>query len=421
MTLNVTNNLNKIQTFKGSAPAGLSSLNAAYLNRMGGQNSAVQSAPAQYAPQAQIPAVQNTMQHNVSSPQTLPAPVMQPNGAISNPMPAYMPGVGAVPSGYFMPGDNNHGSEDRIIKKTPLTGARIMADKIAKDIFVYAPKGMQGSKNSNFYEYLSLGIVPYITGSAMMIATSVAAKKFFNPNDAKASGMMGKGVAMGVILYAAMKWAASKVINKGTELITGVDMDMPYKKVINELPENGREKVVTEFHKVFESVDFPRWDLINKEGEENGNRYEFYDKIAKDKLGCDGPLNAPDQVVQPLIKQALTKAMAARSIASFLWAGVGVAIAAQKPFAEEFLNFGRNAGVLNTLKHLPKNFAEVFVKSAKQLWKGSSAKSAIVGKGLVLAAAATTVLGLLNVKRGYKVDKKQSETKIDYKKDYVEN
>ena len=309
MTLNITNNFNKIQTFKGGAPAGLSSLNAAYINR--GSASAVQmpanQAPAggmQYAQMPQTPAV--------------PVPVMQPNSAISNPMPAYMPGVGAVPSGYFMPGDNNHGSEDRIIKKTPLTGARIMADKVTKDIFVYAPKGMQGSKNSNFYEYLSLGIVPYITGSAMMIATSLAATKFFNPNDAKASGMMGKGVAMGVLLYAAMKWAANKVMNKGTQLITGVDMDMPYKKVINELPENGREKVVTEFHRVFESVDFPRWDLINKQGEENGNRYEFYDKIAEDKLGCEEPLNAPDQVVQPLIKQALTKAMAARSIASFL-------------------------------------------------------------------------------------------------------
>lgn len=411
MTLNITNNFNKIQTFKGGAPAGLSSLNAAYINR--GSASAVQmpanQAPAggmQYAQMPQTPAV--------------PVPVMQPNSAISNPMPAYMPGVGAVPSGYFMPGDNNHGSEDRIIKKTPLTGARIMADKVTKDIFVYAPKGMQGSKNSNFYEYLSLGIVPYITGSAMMIATSLAATKFFNPNDAKASGMMGKGVAMGVLLYAAMKWAANKVMNKGTQLITGVDMDMPYKKVINELPENGREKVVTEFHRVFESVDFPRWDLINKQGEENGNRYEFYDKIAEDKLGCEEPLNAPDQVVQPLIKQALTKAMAARSIASFLWAAVGVSIAAQKPFSE-FLGFNFKSGVWNTLKHLPMNFINAFAKSAQQLWKGSTAKSGIVGKGLIIAAGAATVLGLLNVKRGYKIDKKQSETKIDYKKDYVEN
>ena len=406
MALKITNNFNKSQAFKGNASSGLSSLNALYIQNTGVQNPAnamIQPA-AQFAPSAAQAAI----------------PSGQQNGVI-NPLPAYMPGVGAVPSGYFMPGDDNHGSEDKIIKKTPLTGARIMADKIAKDIFVYAPKGMQGSKNSNFYAYLSLGIIPYIVGSAMLIATSVAAKKFFNPNDAKASGMMGKNIAMGVILYGAMKWAANKVMNKGTEIITGVDMEMPYKKVINELPENGRAKVVTEFHRVFESVDFPRWDLINKQGEENGNRYEFYDKIAEDKLGCEEPLNAPDQVVQPLIKKALTKAMAARSLTSFLWAATGVAIAAQKPFAEEFLNFSRSSGVLNTLKHLPKNFAEVFVKSAKQLWQGSTFKSGLVGKGLIILATASTVLGLLNVKRGYKIDKHPSETKIDYKKDYVEN
>lgn len=406
MTLKITNNLNKRLTFKGSASVGLSSLNAAYMNKAGmpaAQNAAVQSALLQ-----QMPAVQ------------IPVPIMQSNSVVSNPTPAYMSGVGTVSSGYFIPGDDNHGSEDRIIKKTPLTGVRIMADKVTKDIFVYAPKGMQGSKNSNFYEYLSLGIVPYIAGSATMAATALAATKFFNPNDAKASSMVGKGIAMGVVLYALMRWAANKVINKGTQLITGVDMDMPYKKVINELPENGREKVVTEFHKVFESVDFPRWDLINKQGEENGNRYEFYDKIAKNKLGCEEPLNAPDQVIQPLIKQALTKAMAVKSIASFLWAAVGVSIAAQKPFSN-FLSFVYKPSVLDFLRSLPLDFAKSFAKSAKDLWTGSTVKSSLAGKSLIVSAAATTVLGLLNVKRGYKIDKKQSETKIDYKKGYVEN
>lgn len=182
MALKITNNFNKSQAFKGNASSGLSSLNALYIQNTGVQNPAnamIQPA-AQFAPSAAQAAI----------------PSGQQNGVI-NPLPAYMPGVGAVPSGYFMPGDDNHGSEDKIIKKTPLTGARIMADKIAKDIFVYAPKGMQGSKNSNFYEYLSLGIIPYIVGSAMLIATSVAAKKFFNPNDAKASGMMGKNIAIG--------------------------------------------------------------------------------------------------------------------------------------------------------------------------------------------------------------------------------
>ncbi len=47
--------------------------------------------------------------------------------------------------------------------------------------------------------------------------------------------------------------------------------------------------------------------------------------------------------------------------------------------------------------------------AAKSLWKGSSPASKLVGRGLVISAAASTVLGLLNVKRGYKIDTKPSK------------
>ena len=264
-------------------------------------------------------------------------------------------------------------------------------------------------------------MIPYIVGSGMMVATTVAATKFFNPNDAKASKMIGKSAALGVAFYAVMKWLGGKLMEKGTQAITGVDMAMPYKKIISELPENGKEKVSTEFHRVFESVDFPRWDLINKQGEEKGNRYEYYDKIAKEKLGCDEQLNAPDQAVQPLIKKALTKAMAAKSISSFLWAGVGVALAAQKDFADFMSYSAGKPKFTKMLKDLPFEFGKTVKDAAKSLWKGSSPASKLVGRGLVISAAASTVLGLLNVKRGYKIDTKPSKSQIDYKKEYVEN
>ncbi len=427
MPISVNQNLNRAQSFKSV----LSPLNSAQLQA---QNATVQnniqpaiqaqnnvSAPAMINPGVQkpVPMQQNQdLQNNMVS--TPNQAIAGQNSNILKPNSAYMPGVGTVPSGYFIKSEEGHGNEDHIIKKTPLTGAKIMADKITKDIFVYAPKGMQGSKNSNFYEFLSLGIIPYIVGSAGLIATSVAASKFFNPNDTKASRMMAKNTIAGVLLYAGMKWLGSKVINAGTKALTGVDMEMPYKKVISELPENGQEKVVTEFHKVFESVDFPRWDLINKQGEEHGNRYEYYDNIAKDKLGCEEPLNAPDQVVQPLIKQALTKAMAAKSIASFLWAATGVAIAAQKPFSE-FMSYQQKPGVLKVVKDFVPKFTKTFAESAKQLWKGSNTASSVVGKTLIIATGAVTALGLANVKRGYKIDKEPSKSKIDYTKDYMEN
>ena len=67
--------------------------------------------------------------------------------------------------------------------------------------------------------------------------------------------MIGKSAALGVAFYAVMKWLGGKLMEKGAQAITGVDMAMPYKKIISELPENGKEKVSTEFHRVFESVD----------------------------------------------------------------------------------------------------------------------------------------------------------------------
>ena len=411
MTLSVNQNINRAQAFKGISP-----LNAAYLN-INGDDKQQQSQAAAPAKAQLIEPLQTTQGYAPEMHQAKSAA----QNPILNPNTAYVEGVGAVPSGYFIQGEKAHGSEDHIIKKTPLTGARIVADKLVKDIFTYAPKGMQGSKNSNFYEYLSLGMIPYIVGSGMMVATTVAATKFFNPNDAKASKMIGKSAALGVAFYAVMKWLGGKLMEKGTQAITGVDMAMPYKKIISELPEKKKKKVSTEFHRVFESVDFPRWDLINKQGEEKGNRYEYYDKIAKEKLGCDEQLNAPDQAVQPLIKKALTKAMAAKSISSFLWAGVGVALAAQKDFADFMSYSAGKPKFTKMLKDLPFEFGKTVKDAAKSLWKGSSPASKLVGRGLVISAAASTVLGLLNVKRGYKIDTKPSKSQIDYKKEYVEN
>lgn len=418
MTLSVNQIINRVQAFKG-----LSSINAAFLNANGqAQNQSVAqvSAQNQVLQNQFIEPLQTTQGYAPEVYSSQHASQINTQKPILNPNTAYVQGIGAVPSGYFIEGEGHHGSEDHIIKKTPLTGPRIVADKLVKGVFSYAPKGMQGSKNSNFYEYLSLGMIPYIVGSGMMVATTVAATKFFNPNDAKASKMIGKGAALGVVFYAMMKWLGGKVMEKGTEVITGVDMGMPYKKIISELPENGKEKVATEFHRVFESVDFPRWDLINKQGEANGNRYEYYDKIAKEKLGCDEQLNAPDQAVQPLIKKALTKAMAAKSISSFLWAAVGVAIAAQKDFAE-FACFRNKPTFKEFITKVPVNFVKTLKNASVSLWKGSSPSSKLVGRGLVIGAAASTVLGLLNVKRGYKIDTKPTKSQIDYKKEYVEN
>ena len=320
----------------------------------------------------------------------------------------------SIPKNSYLVVHKDLDNEDHIIKKRPTTGARIVADKFVNDVFSYAPKGMMGSRNSNFYEFLSLGLIPNLIGSASLILISNALNNKFGGRDSLFANMNGRKMAAGVVLYAAGKWLGNKIINKGVKATTGVDMEMPYKKVVHELPDYKGDTDTTsvEFHRVFESVDFPRWDLINKQGEHNNNRYEYYDKMAK-KMGYSQELNASDQVVQPKIKEVLVKSTAAKSISSFVWAALGVAIAAQQPF-EEFMNFRHKPTFTQALKELPKQIGRTMKDSVKSLAKTK------MGKGLMIGAAATSVLGIWNASKGFKAPKENKKSTVDYNKQYME-
>lgn len=319
-----------------------------------------------------------------------------------------------IPKNSYMVVHKDLDNEDHIIKKRPTTGARIVADKFVNDVFSYAPKGMTGSKNSNFYEFLSLGLIPNLVGSATLILLSNALNNKFGGRDSMFANMNGRKMAAGVVLYAAGKWIGNKIINSGVKATTGVDMEMPYKKIVHELPDYKGDTDTTsvEFHRVFESVDFPRWDLINKQGEHNNNRYEYYDKMAK-KMGYSEELNASDQVVQPKIKEVLVKSTAAKSISSFVWAALGVAIAAQKPF-EEFMNFKHKPTFTQAVKELPRQIAVTMRDSVKSLAKTK------MGKGLMIGAAATSILGIWNASKNFKAPKENKQSTVDYNKQYME-
>lgn len=320
----------------------------------------------------------------------------------------------SIPKNSYLVVHKDLDNEDHIIKKRPTTGARIVADKFVNDVFSYAPKGMTGSKNSNFYEFLSLGLIPNLVGSASLILISNALNNKFGGRDSLFANMNGRKMAAGVVLYAAGKWLGNKIINKGVKATTGVDMEMPYKKIVHELPDYKGDPDTTsvEFHRVFESTDFPRWDLINKQGEHNNNRYEYYDKMAK-KMGYTQELNASDQVVQPKIKEVLVKSTAAKSISSFVWAALGVAIAAQKPF-EEFMNFRQKPTFTQAVKELPKQVAVTMKESVKSLAKTK------MGKGLMIGAAATSILGIWNASKNFKAPKENKKSTVDYNKTYME-
>ncbi len=324
--------------------------------------------------------------------------------------------IDSIPKNTYVTTEKDVSSEDHIIDKRPTTGARIYADKLVNDVFTYVPKGMKGSRNSNFYEFLSLGAIPNLIGSAMLIFLSNSMSSG-GLSGAKAK-MTGTKVGAGVVLYAAGKWLGNKIINKGVEAKTGVDLDMSYKKVLQGLPEyyGDTNNTMTEFHKVFESVDFTRWDLLNKKGEqEDGNRNSYFEKIGK-KMGIKdfNQYNAADQLVKEKIKETATKASAAKSISSYIWAALGCAIASQESFGT-FMKYTNKPTLTQKIKDFPKEAVRVLVEGTKSFAKTG------MGKGLLIGAAASSVLGVLNATKDFKVDNsKQNKSTVDYNNKVME-
>ena len=187
-------------------------------------------------------------------------------------------------------------------------------------------------------------------------------------------------------------------ISKPVKAFTGIDTEKPYAKVIYELPEdiNDTDIISIEHHKVFESVEFPRWDLLYGDESKGEKRNFRYDKIAK-KLGMGDNLNDSDQELKPRIKEIIIRENLAKTMSSYLWAATGVAFAFQKPW-EDFFNvmtfkFWKGKEFLESTKSFGRNF----VKSAKELYKGEGQGiNKHAGKILIGASVLSSVLGVIN-------------------------
>ena len=232
------------------------------------------------------------------------------------------------------------------------TAVKIEADKLKKAFTTYPQKGFRGSKNANFYEFLTMGTVPYLLGSATMMAVFNLARVFFDTPASKSAGKLGNKMALGVVMYGLLKNFSKKFIELPVKWTRGIDMNLPYKKKINELPEKGNEDNLEkyEYHKAFESVDFPRWDLFydNKfYGEERGS---YYNKISQ-KFGYNpNDVDYSDQKIKKSMKETIVKTRFFTTITSYLWAGLGVGLSMQTPW--ENMVFSPVQRVKNLKNHI---------------------------------------------------------------------
>lgn len=288
-------------------------------------------------------------------------------------------------------------AKDTLLENNFKTRATIQADKLTKAFTTYPAKGLKGDRNANFYEFLTMGTVPYLMGSAALMAVFNLANKHFTPFANSKAGQIGKKMALGVAMYGVAKEASKSLVNVPVKAMTGVDTEMPYAKVVEGFPkfEGDKNTKSIEYHKVFESVEFPRYDLLY--GKTNEDRNVYYDKVAK-KLGLGENLASSDKEVKPRIKDIIVRSNTAKSISSYLWAATGVGLAVQKPWDNFFVSATKGKGV-QKVANMARSFGNNFVKAAKDLWTGGANPTKVqkyAGKALIGAAVAATVIGVAN-------------------------
>lgn len=307
-------------------------------------------------------------------------------------------------------------AESRILPNTLKTRVEQKFQKTSNAILQYPVKGLRGDVNSDFYEYLSMGIVPYLVGSGMFMGLFNMLKDL-NPKSQKIASLNGNKMALGVVLYGLMKTLSNDLVTRPVYWGTGIDIELPIEHVYYPLPKEAGEaaNIIPQIQqrKVYDSREFFRKDLIQKD-----YGIDYYNKIAK-KIGLGEDLNDSVTETTPIIQSVVSTTKTAKSLSSYAWAGVGVGLAVQNSWSNFFdaianrkrhvakpneglaTKFGsrmKNAG--ENFVNISKTFGKSFAQACKTLWTGEAGKSGFMkhaGKAWLLFTAALTIGSTANV------------------------
>ena len=307
-------------------------------------------------------------------------------------------------------------AESRILPNTLKTRVEQKFQKTSNAILQYPVKGLRGDVNSDFYEFLSMGIVPYLVGSGMFMGLFNMLKDL-NPKSQKIASLNGNKMALGVVLYGLMKTLSNDLVTRPVYWGTGIDIELPIEHVYYPLPKEAGEaaNIIPQIQqrKVYDSREFFRKDLIQKD-----YGIDYYNKIAK-KIGLGEDLNDSVTETTPIIQSVVSTTKTAKSLSSYAWAGVGVGLAVQNSWSNFFdaianrkrhvakpneglvTKFGsrmKNAG--ENFVNISKTFGKSFAQACKTLWTGDAGKSGFMkhaGKAWLLFTAALTIGSTANV------------------------
>lgn len=330
--------------------------------------------------------------------------------------------------------DSKAPEETRILPNTAHTRVKQGFQKTSSAFLDYPVKGLQGDINSNFYEFLTMGIVPYLAGSAMFMLVFNVANKFLDAKSRKIASKIGNKMALGVVFYGILKSLSKNLVTKPVKAATGVDTEMPYENIVYPLPKEAGNaaniEVQHQQRKVFDSKEFFRKDLLDR---------EYFDEVAK-KLGLGDNLNDSVTETTPIIQNIVATTNTAKSLSSYSWAAVGVGLAAQDSWCGFFDSITHRKHYVpkegesllsktgNKLQNSGKNLWEItkafgrsLKGSCKSLWNGTPADSAYMrhaGKGLVgFAAGLTAFLTANTIIRAKNMAKNKNINTIDKQKE----
>ncbi len=306
--------------------------------------------------------------------------------------------------------------ESRILPNTLGTRFNQAYQKTSNAFLKYPQKGLRGDVNSDFYEFITMGIVPYLIGSGMFMAMFNLLKNL-DPKSQVLAGINGKKFALGVVLYGLFKNLSDDLVTRPVYWGTGVDLELPIEHVSYTLPKEAGAKAEVfpeiQQRKVYDSREFFRKDLIQKDIGK-----EYYDNVAE-KIGLGTDLNDSVTETTPIIQSIVSTTKTAKTLTTYAWAATGVGLAMQDSWKDFFASisnrrryhkasgdgFGARIGKrlknfgLNTVD-ISKSFGRSFCKAFKTLWSGENGTKGFMkhaGKAWLLLTGAVTVGSTANV------------------------
>lgn len=307
-------------------------------------------------------------------------------------------------------------TEDMMLE--PTFTNKVSSDlKTIKRLPGYVKRGMQGDPDANFYEFMQITKIPYYIGGPGLVAMILAGKNMFDIRANKAAEFNGKGMALGCALYYVATSLAQKCIDIPVKAFRGVDLNTPYVDSVatSAKTPDGISPNKIEQHKVFESADFARWDLLyNKDAKTPEDINARYNKIAHSMNASTDKTNDADNEVKPVIVSLIKQSRAWKYIASGFAVMIGVGLGNQKVMKDEFCtgmfsNFRqkmanlpksiRNASIKNIAGTVNMKVLKPVGKSIVALWKGNEASmmSKVAGKMAIIGFLGSIIGGNISI------------------------